>query len=169
MTKVLIAYATRFGSTREIATAIAHELNRIGLNADAAETTDGIKPTDYDALVIGSPMYGNNWLPAAGLYAAINSEQLSGRPVALFSVGTLGVKSRKAAISEHKTFIEQLKQVAPKLNVVSDEAFNGYFERANLPWYLRLVDRLAPTPEGDHRNWTAIQAWARSLGNELRH
>ena len=168
MTKVLVAYATRFGSTREIASAIARELNADGFDALATEATSSIDATDYDALVIGSPIYGRKWLAAAGLFAAINSERLAGRPVALFSVGTLGVKNQEAAKQEHEAFIGELQEVAPKLNVVADAVFNGYFERANLPWYLRLIDRFAPTPEGDHRDWNAIQRWAKSLGSKFR-
>tara|TARA_A100001037_G_scaffold46277_1_gene37607 strand:+ start:1446 stop:1952 length:507 start_codon:yes stop_codon:yes gene_type:complete len=168
LTKVLVAFATRFGSTREIASAIARELNTAGFDAIATEATSSIDATNYDALVIGSPIYGRKWLATAGLFATINSERISGRPVALFSVGTLGVKNQAAAKQEHEDFVGDLREVAPKLNVVSDDVFNGYFERANLPWYLRLIDRFAPTPEGDHRDWQAIESWAKSLVHKFR-
>jgi menaquinone-dependent protoporphyrinogen oxidase len=163
LTRVLVAYATRFGSTHEIAAALVRELNSAGLDAQAAEATSGLKPNDYDAFVIGSPLYGRTWLAAAGVFAAITSEQIEGKQVALFSVGTLGVKNQEAGDAEHKEFIGKLAEVAPKLNIVADTVFTGYFERANLPWYLRTIDRFAPTPQGDHRDWPAIQAWAKSL------
>jgi hypothetical protein len=28
---------------------------------------------------------------------------------------------------------------------------------------LRIIDRFAPTPQGDHRDWQAIQSWTKSL------
>jgi len=163
LTKILVAYATRFGSTREVAAAIVHELNAAGLEAHAAEATGQLNPDPYDAFVIGSPIYGSKWLSAAGMFAAITSERIDGRPVALFSMGTLGVGSKEAGEAEHADFVRNLTEVAPKLNVVGDAVFNGYFERANLPWYLRIIDRFTPTPQGDHRDWQAIQAWAKSL------
>jgi hypothetical protein len=79
----------------------------------------------------------------------------------------MGVKSPSAAQAEHAAFVDNLREVAPKLNVIDDAVFNGYFERANLPWYLRIIDRFASTPEGDHRDWPAIQNWAKSLAPTL--
>ncbi|MBT3994727.1 MAG: hypothetical protein HOF01_02920 [Chloroflexi bacterium] len=163
MTRVLVAFATRFGSTREIVSAMVHELNSAGLDAHGAEATSSLNPDDYDAFVIGSPIYGSKWLAAAGMFAAITSERIDGKPVALFSVGTLGLNSSEAGEKEHKDFVTGLIDVAPKLNIVSDALFSGYFERSNLPWYLRIIDRFAPTPQGDHRDWQAIQSWTKSL------
>ncbi len=167
MTRVLVAYGTRFGSTREIASAIVHELNSGGLDAQAAEASGSLNPDNYDAFVIGSPLYGSKWLSTAGMCAAVMSEHIEGKPVALFSIGTTGVADPEAGEAEHKEFIGGLTEVAPKLNIVSDAVFNGYFERSNLPWYLRIIDRFAPTPQGDHRDWSAIHAWAKSLVPKL--
>lgn len=167
MTRVLVTYATKFGSTREVVSSIVHELISAGLDAQGAEASGELQIDDYDAFVIGSPMYGGKWVPDAALFAALMADRMNGKPVALFSIGTLGVKNPNAARAEHEAFIGGLRKVAPKLNIVGDAAFNGYFERANLPWYLRIVDRFAPTPEGDHRDWAAIQAWTRSLVAEF--
>ena len=166
MTRVLVAYATRFGSTHEVASAIAHELNAAGLNAHAAETTSGLVPENYDAFVIGSPLYGGTWLSSAGMFAAMMAERMKGKPVALFSVGTLTLKSPERGQAEHTEFIGVLIEVTRSsvgLNVVADALFPGYFDRSNLPWWLRIIDRFVPTPQGDHRNWPEIQAWAKSL------
>ena len=51
--------------------------------------------------------------------------------------------------------------------VIIDTNFTGYFERANLPWYLRILDRLVPNSQGDHRDWEAIKSWTKSLVPEL--
>ncbi|MBN4059320.1 hypothetical protein JYT32_00195 [Dehalococcoides mccartyi] len=166
MTRVLVAYATRFGSTHEIASAIAHELNTAGLTAHAAETSSGLSVEDYDAFVIGSPLYGGTWPSNAGVFAAVMAERMNGKPTALFSVGTLMLKNPERGQVEHTEFIAGLAEVAlgtTGLNVVASALFSGYFDRANLPWLLRLIDRFAPTPQGDHRNWPEIQAWAKSL------
>ena len=100
------------------------------------------------------------------MFATIMAERMKGKPVALFSVGTLLLKSPERGRAEHTKFIEGLVEVARSnvaLHVVSDTVFSGYFERANLPWWLRVIDRFVPTPQGDHRNWSEIQAWAKSL------
>ena len=96
------------------------------------------------------------------------SGRIKEKPVALFSMGGLGIKHPEAGLAQHKEFLKNLIEVAPSLNVVSDAVFSGYFERSNLPWYLKIVDRFAPTPQGDHRDWSKIQIWSRSLVTKFR-
>ena len=167
MTRVLVAYATRFGSTREVASAIAHELISYGLQAQSAEASALLVPEDYDAFVIGSPVYGGQWLDEAGIFTATTASRMKDKPVALFSVGMLMLKNRDAGVAEHKAFINRLVELAPDLNVVADSVFPGYFDRANLPFWLQIVDRFAPTPQGDHRDWTEIKEWAKSIACRL--
>ena len=167
MTRILVTYATRFGSTHEIASAIAHELNNAGLEARADEASSGLVPDDYDGFVIGSPVYGGAWLPGAGMFAAIMAERMNGKPVALFSVGTTMVKNAELGSAEHSNFVEKLTTIAPSLNVISDTMFAGYFDRSNLSWWMRIVDRIVSTPQGDHRDWVGIKAWAKSLAPQF--
>jgi menaquinone-dependent protoporphyrinogen oxidase len=163
LTRVLVAYATRFGSTHEVASAIVHELNAAGLQAQSAEAGSALNPEGFDAFVIGSPMYGGKWMSEAAMFTAIMAERIGSKPVALFSMGTLRVNSPDTGHAEHAAFVERINSVASGLNVISDSDFTGYFERANLPWYLRIIDRFVPNTQGDHRDWNAIKSWARSL------
>ena len=142
---------------------MVNELNISGLHAKAAEAGSLLAPEHYDAFVIGSPLYGGKWISIAGLFAALMAERMKEKPVALFSMGALSIKHPEAGLAEHKEFLKNLREAAPSLNVVADEIFTGYFERSNLPWYLKIVDRFAPTPQGDHRDWAKIQIWSRSL------
>ena len=147
---------------------MVHELNASGLQAHAAEASNSPPPENYDAFVIGAPLYGGKWISAAGLYAALMAGRIKEKPVAFFSMGGLGIKHPEAGLAQHKEFLKNLIEVAPSLNVVSDAVFSGYFERSNLPWYLKIVDRFAPTPQGDHRDWSKIQIWSRSLVTKFR-
>ena len=142
---------------------MVHELKSAGLDAQGAEATSLLNPDDYDAVVIGSPIYGGKWLAAAGMFAAITSERINGKQVALFSVGNLRLNKPEAGEKEHRDFVDKLAEIAPKLNIVSSTLFSGYFERSNLPWYLRIIDRFAPTPQGYYRYWGSIQSWTTSL------
>lgn len=142
---------------------MVHELNAAGLQAQSAEAGSALNPDDFDAFVIGSPMYGGTWMSGAAMFTAIMAERIGTKPVALFSIGTLGVKNPNTGHAEHNAFIERIGSVSPGLNIVGDSDFTGYFDRANLPWYLRILDRLVPNPQGDHRDWEAIKSWTRSL------
>lgn len=121
----------------------------------------------YDAVVVGSPSYGRNWLPSAALFVIGNATRLSVMPVALFTTGMLGVKSPKSALQEHERIMATLQELSPGLAPVSTALFHGSFDRSRLPLCLRLLDRLAGTPQGDHRDWEAIQGWAQRVGERF--
>ena len=100
---------------------MVHELNTSGLQAQAAEAGNSPPPENYDAFVIGSPLYGGKWISVAGLFAALMAERMKEKPVALFSMGALSIKNPEAGLAEHKEFLKNLCEVAPSLNVIADE------------------------------------------------
>jgi menaquinone-dependent protoporphyrinogen oxidase len=84
---VLLAYATRYGSTREVAEAIAAELRKAGLEVDIQPMRE-VKTLDrYDAVVLGAAIYNTRWHPDAGLFLSQHREALKQRPVAIFALG----------------------------------------------------------------------------------
>ncbi len=165
MARILVTYASRFGSTAEVANAIGETLTESGLDVDVLVAAPQIQVAKYDAVVIGSPAYGRKWLPDAVIFTAGNGERLKRLPVALFTVGMLGVKNPKSALREHEFIVRSLDELVDGLNPVSTALFHGSFDRSNLPFCLRIMDRLAGTPQGDRRNWDAIRGWAGQLGN----
>ena len=62
---VLVAYASRLGSTRAIAERIAERIQTDGIAATArdVETVDDLIP--YDAVIVGSAVYAGHWLKEA--------------------------------------------------------------------------------------------------------
>ncbi len=164
MPRILVTYASRFGSTAEVAAAVGDELTAAGFDVDVLVAGPQIQVAKYDALVVGAPSYGRNWLPDAVLLVMANAERLSAMPVALFTTGMLGVKNPKSALREHEEIVETLREHAPGLNPLSTALFHGSFDRDNLPFCLRLLDRMAGTPRGDHRSWEAIRSWAQHVG-----
>lgn len=163
MPRILVTYASRFGSTAEVAAAVAAELTEAGLDVDTVPAGPQIQVAKYDAVVVGAPAYGRKWLPDASVFVVGNRDRLSQLPVALFTVGTLGVKNPKSALREHEAIIASLRDLAPGLDPVSTALFHGSFSRKNLPLFLRILDWMAGTPQGDHRNWEAIRSWAKRV------
>ena len=163
MPRILVSYSSRFGSTAEIAAAIARELSAADFDVDVADAGPQIDVSKYDAAVIGSPSYGRKWLQPAAIFVAGNEAKLAGMPVAVFTAGALGVKSPKSAMREHDEILAMLKDIAPSVEPISAGLFHGSFSRKNLPFCLRIVDMLAGTPQGDHRDWDAIREWSRRV------
>lgn len=79
MAKCLVVYASKYGSTREAAQAVAD-----GLGADiaAASTHPDVRP--YDLVVLGSPIYGGDYLQPILDFVRANRTYLAERKVAAF-------------------------------------------------------------------------------------
>jgi menaquinone-dependent protoporphyrinogen oxidase len=146
-----------------VAAAIAEEISAVGFDVDVLHANPELDLSKYDGVVVGSPSYGQHWLPRASLFVVGNAAQLANLPVAMFTTGMLGAKSPKSALREHNEIISSLCELATGVAPVSTALFHGLFERKNLPLCLRIMDRLAGTPQGDHRNWDAIRSWARNV------
>ena len=94
MTRILVACATRHGSTAEIAAEIADVLRRNvpGAVVDLREAAKAGEVAGYDAAVIGSAVYMGRWLPTARDLVEGHREVLSAMPVWLFSSGPSGIR-----------------------------------------------------------------------------
>src|SRR3712207_3802689 len=86
----LVAVASRHGSTKEIAEAIAEELRGAGSPTDLRQADEVGDIEGYDAVVLGSAIYMDNWLAEARQFVEGNRERLTTVPIWLFSSGPLG-------------------------------------------------------------------------------
>ena len=86
MAKILVAYASKQGSTAEIAQAIAHELQAAGRTADAADVAGIASLAGYAGVVIGGPMYMGHIDPRVGKFMKRHAGGLAQVPVAGFVV-----------------------------------------------------------------------------------
>ena len=88
--RVLIGYASRFGSTRDIANRIADAIRKDGSEVDV-RSVDEISDLDhYDAVVFGSGVYDGSWTAEATELMRRHAVVLAHKPVWLFSVGSFG-------------------------------------------------------------------------------
>jgi len=159
---ILVAYASKHGSSKEVAEHIAKRLQEKGQKAEAkpaAEIKDLGKP---DAVVIGSGLYQGAWLPEATAFARKNQAVLATVPTWLFSVGPLGkdVKDDKEQPVELAELRDRLK---PRHHVV----FRGVLDYGKLDHGERMTMKAAGASEGDFREWDAITAWADGIAKAL--
>jgi menaquinone-dependent protoporphyrinogen oxidase len=86
---VLVGYATRYGSTQEVAEAIAAMLHENGL-ATICQPMSKVRSLEgFDALVLGAPLYMFRWHKDAKRFLSRHRQLLMARPVAVFALGPL--------------------------------------------------------------------------------
>lgn len=189
---VLVAYASRYGATAEIAERIALTLISEGVDARAQQITAVRDLAGVDAFVVGSAVYFGSWLKPATAFVERHRDTLTGLPVWLFSSGPLPgavvpdkVAGKAAAESNGKVHAESNGKVStddakPKGvdDLVAAVAARGHqvFDGALDPHKLGTRDKLIRAmpagkgllPEIDGRDWDAIEAWAKEIAAALR-
>jgi menaquinone-dependent protoporphyrinogen oxidase len=172
---ILVAFATRHGSTRGIAERIAQRLRADGLEAEARPAAEVRDPSAYDAFVVGSGAYMFHWLEDATKFVQRNRALLAERPTWLFSSGPIGTetvdkKGRDILVaSEPREFAVFRDAIHPR----AEKVFFGAMDPTAVPigFAERLASKIpaakAAMPKGDFRDWPAIDAWADSIAHEL--
>lgn len=88
MTHVLVAYATRHGSTEQVAGAIAAVLRAQGCDATVVDAGSVRAPvTGYDLVILGAPLYSGRWHAGARRFLRRHRRELVSLPVAVFALG----------------------------------------------------------------------------------
>jgi menaquinone-dependent protoporphyrinogen oxidase len=120
----------------------------------------------YRAVVAGSAIRGNKWLPEAMQFMQTHQATLAQKPFAAFLVCmTLVMPS---ADKYRQGVAAWLEPVRTLVRPVSEGLFAGALDIGKIPSFGdRLKFRLSVVfgvwSEGDHRDWNAIRAWADSI------
>ncbi len=166
-TRVLVVYASRFGSTRAIAARIAATISATGLAVNVRAAGDPGEVDGYGAFVIGSTVEAGRWLPAATALVERHEAKLAACPVWLFSSGPVGDHAVHAEQPDPKEVEAFRRTLAPR----DHRVFAGAFDRATADFSgmglaeRTLVRRLMPS--GDWRDWPEIEAWAGEIARAI--
>lgn len=172
---VLVAYASRHGSTREIAGRIADDLRRAGLSVDLVTVTEVKDLEGYDAFVVGSAAYMFHWMKEATAFVKRHRKVLADKPLWLFSSGPLGTDLVDAEgnevleVSRPREF-DEFGAIHPR----GEKVFFGAWDPQAPPIGMaeKVLRRMAGSnetlPAGDFRDWPAIDDWAAEIALELR-
>ena len=160
MSKVLVAYATKAGSTGEVAEAIGQALCAGGAAVEVKPVKEVSDVSGYAGVVVGSAIRMGQWLPEAVKFVETHQEALSQVPVAYFAVCmTLAEDTEE----NRRTVAAYLDKVREMVQPVDVGLFAGTMDYSKLSFVFRLVIKAMKAPEGDFRNWDAIRDWATNL------
>jgi menaquinone-dependent protoporphyrinogen oxidase len=159
--KILVAYASKCGSTGEVAQAIGQTLAKTGAAVDVKPIGKVNNLSDYQGVVVGSAIRAGRWLPEAVTFAKTNQPALSRMPTAYFTVCMSLYQDTEEKRRKADAYLDPVRQIVKPIAAAS---FAGKMDYSKLALIDRLIITQAiKTPEGDFRNWQAIQAWAQTL------
>ena len=158
---VLVAYASKHGSTEEIARFITDRLRERGIEADAAPVQEVSDLSGVEAVVLGSAVYLGSWMKEAPEFVDRHLSTLRSIPVWLFSVGPSEPRSRtrRSSRSSSASSARSFGRGTTDCSSASSTDKLGFGER--------MMVKAVKAPEGDFRNWDEIGAWADDIATEL--
>jgi len=164
---VLVAYATKYGATAEIADKIGQVLRQAGLRADVLPADRAGDLTPYKAVVLGSAVYIGQWRKEAAKFLEANEKKLAGRPVWLFSSGPTG-KGDPVELMKGWRFPKALQPIAERTHARDMAIFHGALDSKKLNLIEKWMIKNVKAPVGDFRDWDAITAWATAIADALK-
>ncbi len=164
-TSVLVGYATSYGSTQEVAEAVAATLRECGLEVEIHPMREVRTLAGYSAAVLGAPLLMFHWHKDALRFLSRHREALTERPVAVFALGPTHDPYDEKEWQDSRAQLDKELAKFPWLTPVALEMFGGKFDPAKLRFPMSLFAGKAPA--SDVRDWEAIRAWASNLPAKL--
>ncbi len=169
--KILIAYASNSGSTAEVATAIGEALCEEG-NTVETKWIKNVKAIDnYDAVIIGSPILYENWMPEAREFVKNNQNILKNMPVSYFITCMAMSRKEEAGLQQAIEYSDKLIALVPQVKPISVGRFAGVLDYSKIPFFTSILVKVVmashKVKEGDYRDWNAIRSWAKSIDFHL--
>ena len=166
--KILVTYATRYGSTEEIARRIGETLNQAQLEIEVLPAEEASSAQEYQAVILGSSLYIGNWQKEAMTFLKQNLENLGSIPVWIFSSGPTG-EGDPAAMVEGQRFLKDLQPIFDQIQPRDVVVFPGFIDSEKVSAMEKwMVKNVVKKPVGDFRDWNTIEQWAASIADELK-
>ncbi len=163
MKKVLIAFASKSGSTKEVAESIAERIQTETVEVDVKNIDSIPNVSEYDMVVVGAPINGMKWRQDAVDFVGIHQSDLMYKRTAYFSLSYTAVLGRKMWRKQiSKAFDNVSKQVPP----IKTGTFAGKVD-GEMPAVVRFIFGMPKDTPHDQRDWDLISTWAEDLSHEI--
>lgn len=167
MPEILVAYATKYGSTGEIADKIGESLRENGFDVRVASVQRVEALGSFRAVVLGSGVYAGRWRKDAARFLISHKDELAQCPLWLFSSGPAG-SGDPVELTKGWRFPQNLQPIASFIKPRDVALFHGVLDASRMNILERILVKMIKAPVGDFRDWNAIAAWAASIANSLK-
>jgi menaquinone-dependent protoporphyrinogen oxidase len=165
--QVLVAYATKYGATAEIAEKIGEVLRQAGLPTDVLSADEVSDLTPYQTVVLGSAVYIGKWRKQAVKFLQTNEKILAERQVWLFSSGPTG-EGEPVELLQGWRFPKALQPIADRIQPRDIVVFHGDVNMNKLNIIDKWMIKNVKAPVGDFRDWQAVTAWGTTIADVLK-
>jgi menaquinone-dependent protoporphyrinogen oxidase len=156
---VLVAYATKHGSTREVAGAVAETIAAQGLCVEAKPVKDVASLDGYEAVVLGAALYMGHMHAHAREFLSLNRDALATLPVAVFAMGPFTLEEDQVRGSRKQ--LDAALARTPSVMPISTAIFGGVLDPSQHHFPFSHM------PASDARDWEAIRGWAEDVAVEI--
>jgi menaquinone-dependent protoporphyrinogen oxidase len=150
MSRILITYGSKHGSTKEVAETIAEQLaDQFDVDIRPADAAGD--PMDYAGVVVGGSIYAGRWHPDAQRLLKRNTRAFKSVPLAVFGMGPKSLD--EADLASSRAQLEHALSKVPEITPVAVGIFGGVVDPTKLSFPFNRL------PACDARDWDAIQTW----------
>ena len=155
--KILIAYGSFSGSTKEIVDSMETHLTNNSFKVDILSAEKNkIDLSEYDFILIGSAIHGNAPHPKILEFIDINRVELNSKEIAVFVVCGTITSSKK---SKRENALTYPNKVAYGLKSIDEVVFAGNMPSNGKKFEDFMCKLFLGFVPGDYRNWGKIKEW----------
>ncbi len=165
--RILVAYASKYGASTEIAEKIGSVLYDAGLKVNVlpVEKVDDLTP--FAAVVLGSAVYMGSWRKEAVTFLEEYASSLARIPVWFFSSGPTG-EGDPVTLMKGWRFPTAQQSLANRIQPRDIAVFHGDLDMDKLNIGEKLIIKGVRSPTGDFRDWDAITEWATTIAAAMQ-
>jgi menaquinone-dependent protoporphyrinogen oxidase len=157
---VLVAYASKCGSTGGVADAIGQVLCSTGTSVDVRLVGSVRDLSPYRAVILGSAIRMGRWLPEAVDFVMRHGDALGRMPTAYFVVCLTMRDDTPENRSKVLAYLDPVRGKAPQMQPANIGLFPGAVDFSRLSFVYKSILKAKGISEGDFRDWASVRTWA---------
>ena len=170
--RVLVGYASGYGSTASYAQSVGSELRDAGHEVDVRDAREVKSLDEYDYVVVGGSLRAGEWLGPAKKLAKLTLK--ASKPHSIF-ICCLSAASEKGMETLEKDVLPRLRDKLPGLNLDDPGLFPGARNTDQYGFFIKRVMVSISRKEGDEepeapkdlRDFEMARSWAAELARRI--